>query len=91
VYRTTCWEDFVKLAVTEIRLCGAQSPQVTRRLQAMFEQLVRVVPAERSGTLRKEIALLQRTIELGFADPEDRVLAGTGDLQGLGSGDRRQE
>jgi uncharacterized membrane protein len=85
LYRTPCWEDFVTLAVTEIRLYGANSPQVTRRLQAMFEHLVRVVPAERSGVLRKELALLQRTIDRGFADPEDRIIAGVGDMQGFGS------
>jgi uncharacterized membrane protein len=85
VYRTPDWEDFLALAVTEIRLCGAGSPQVTRRLRMMYEQLVQVVPAERSGSLRKEMALLQRTIERGLADPEDRITAGVGDLQGFGS------
>jgi uncharacterized membrane protein len=90
VYRTPCWEDFVTLAVTEIRLCGATSPQVTRRLQAMFEQLEPLLPVERSGVLRKEIALLRRTIDRGFADPEDRSLAGVGDLQGFGSHQREE-
>jgi uncharacterized membrane protein len=85
VYRTPCWEDFVTLAVTEIRLCGAGSPQVTRRLQVMFEQLVQVVPPERAGALRQEMALLRRSIDGGFADPEDRLLAGVGDRQGFGS------
>ena len=91
VYRTPDWEDFVTLAVTEIRLCGANSPQVTRRLQVMFEQLVPVVPAERSGALQREIALLRRTIDRGFTDPDDRILAGVGDLQGLGSRQRSGE
>jgi uncharacterized membrane protein len=91
VYRTPDWEDFVTLAVTEIRLFGANSPQVTRRLQVMFEQLVPVVPAERSGALQREIALLRRTIDRGFADPDDRILAGVGDLQGLGSRQRSGE
>jgi len=94
VYRTPGWEDFLTLTVTEIRLCGANSPQVTRRLQAMFEQLVQVVPPERAGMLRKELALLKRTIERGFVDPEDRVIAGTSDRQGLGrqeSEDRGQK
>ena len=85
LYRAPSWEDFVTQAVTEIRLCGAGSPQVTRRLRAMFEQLVRVVPAERSVALRTEMALLKRTIERTFPDPEDRILAETGDLQGFGS------
>ena len=91
VYRTPDWEDFVTLAVTEIRLCGANSPQVTRRLQVMFEQLVPVVPAERSGALQREMALLRQTIDRGFTDPDDRILAGVGDLQGLGSRQRSGE
>ena len=85
VYRTPGWEDFVYLAVTEIRLFGANSPQVTRRLQAMFEHLLQVVPAQRSEVLHKELALLHRTINEGFADPEDRSLAAVGDRQGFGS------
>jgi hypothetical protein len=58
---------------------------VTRRLQAMFEHLAQVVPGERSGALRKELALLQQTIDRGFADPEGRIIAGVGDMQGFGS------
>jgi uncharacterized membrane protein len=92
-YRTPCWEDFVTLAVTEIRLYGVNNPQVTRRFQVMFQQLVQVVPAQRSVALHKEMALLQRTIVKAFVEPEDRILAGFGDLQGLGSresGDRNR-
>lgn len=87
-YRTPRWEDFVTFAVTDIRLYGATSPQVTRRLQAMLEELARVVPVERAGLLRNEMALLRRTIDRTFADPADRVLAGTGDRQGFGSRQR---
>jgi uncharacterized membrane protein len=85
LYRTPTWEDFVTLAMTEIRDYGAKNPQVTRRLQAMLVQLLQVVPAARAGTLRKEMSLLARTIERAYDDPEDRLLAGTGDLQGFGS------
>jgi uncharacterized membrane protein len=88
MYRTPSWEDFVDLAVTEIRLYGANSPQVTRRLMAMFEHLVKVLPAQRSEPLYKELALLQRTIDGGFVDPEDRSLAAVGDRQGFGSRQR---
>jgi len=88
VYPTPGWEDFIILAVTEIRLCGAESPQVTRRLQAMFEYLVQIVPEERSGALRTELKLLQHTIARGFADPEDCIRSGTGDRQGFGSPQR---
>ncbi len=73
------------LSVTEIRMCGAGSPQVTRRLQAMLGLLAEEVPAERSPAIRAEMALLARTIERTYADPQDRILAGAGDLQGFGS------
>ncbi|HVP00313.1 MAG TPA: DUF2254 domain-containing protein [Bryobacteraceae bacterium] len=84
VFPTPSWGDFVSLAVTEIRTYGGPNPQVTRRLQAMFEQLVQVLPAERAVTLHKEMALLRRTIDRSFADPEDRILSGTSDSQGFG-------
>lgn len=89
VFRTPGWEEFVALAVTELRIYGAGNPQVTRRLQAMFQALLQVVPAERAGTLREEIALLDRTIEAGFTNHEDRSMARTADSQGFG-GARRE-
>jgi uncharacterized membrane protein len=85
-YRAPSWENFVTLAVTEIRLYGATSPQVTRRLRAMLEHLLRVVPAERARELEVEMALLQSTIDRSFADPEDRRRAAVADREGFGSG-----
>lgn len=84
-YRAPGWDDFVTLAVTEIRLYGATSPQVTRRLMAMLEHLLGVVPAERTRELEDELALLQRTIERSYADPEDRRRAAVADREGFGS------
>lgn len=84
LYRTPGWEEFVTLAVTEIRIYGATNPQVTRRLQAMLHALLQVVPAERAGTLRKEMSLLKRTVETAFSDPEDQAIAQTADTQGFG-------
>ena len=85
LYRTPDWEDFVTLAVTEIRLCGATSPQVTRRLQMMFEYLLKVVPAERTAALRTQEKLLARTIDGSYTDAEDRAMARVADVQGFGS------
>ncbi len=84
MYRTPDWEDFLTLAVFEILAYGAGSPQVTRRLQAMFEHLLQTVPHERTDALRKLISLLHRTIERTFGDPEERALALHADLQGFG-------
>jgi len=85
VYRTPGWGDFVALAVTEIRLCAGQSVTVYRRLQAMVDRLLLVLPEERAAVLREESLLLRRTVERALADPQDRALAGVRDMQGLGS------
>lgn len=88
VYRTPDWEDFVTLAATELRIYGATNPQVTRRLRAMYDQLLRVVPAERAEALRREVALLEATLDGAWPDPADRAIAGASDLQGFGSRSR---
>jgi uncharacterized membrane protein len=84
VYRTPDWEDFVHLAVTEIRHFGGESIQIARRLRAMLEDLIPAVPEARAVLLRQELALLQRSAERAFAEPEDRVLAEVRDCQGVG-------
>jgi uncharacterized membrane protein len=91
VYRTPDWEDFVALAVTEIRHFGASSIQVARRLRAMLQDLIRAVPAERRPLLEAELRRLQRAAERAFSDPEDRAQAGEGDSQGLGGQEPRVE
>jgi uncharacterized membrane protein len=85
LHRAPAWKDFVTLAITEIRLYGGSSPQVTRRLMAMLDYLVRVLPAERASALEQELALLQDTIEHSYGMAEDRRLAATADLQGFGN------
>jgi uncharacterized membrane protein len=84
LYRTPNWDDFVYLAVTEIRHFGCESIQVARRLRAMLEDLLRTLPAERHPLLRQELDLLHRSAERFFSEPEDRALAGISDLQGVG-------
>src|SRR5262249_19047457 len=84
MYRTPDWEDFVCLAVTEIRLFGGASIQIARRLRAMLENLILTLPPSRATLLRRELALLQRTSERLFAEPEDRALAEVSDFQGVG-------
>ena len=84
VYRTPNWEDFVKLAVTEIRQFGNTSIQIARRLRAMLENLIESLSEERAVLLRVELDLLQKTVERSFPELEDRVLAAVGDSQGIG-------
>jgi uncharacterized membrane protein len=84
VYHTPDWEDFVRLAVTEIRQFGGSSIQVARRLRAMLENLIETLPAERAEPLRQELKLLKKSAERFFQEPEDRALADVGDSQGVG-------
>ena len=84
VYRTPDWEDFVGLAVTEIRQFGATSTQVVRRMRAMLEDLIPLLPPRRSSALRHELDLLKSTVNQGFAVPQDRSRAYSPDFQGLG-------
>lgn len=84
LYRTPDWQDFVQLAVTEIRQFGATSIQIARRLRAMLENLIQTLPEERVALLRHELQLLHRSAERFFTEPEDRALAEVSDYQGVG-------
>jgi uncharacterized membrane protein len=83
--QTPTWEDFVSLAVDEIRLFGRDSVQVVRRLRAMLEDLLDMVPEERKPPLQQQLELIERAVPRSFADPEDRERASIGDYQGVGS------
>jgi uncharacterized membrane protein len=78
------WEDYVSLAVSEIRLYGANSIQVPRRLSAMLEHLINILPAPRAPALRKELLLLAKAVKREFLDAADREMVSTGDRQGVG-------
>ena len=84
IYRTPDWEDFIKLAVTEIRQFGGSSIQIARRLRAMLEDLIRMLPDDRAAPLRLELKLLKNSAERFFHEPEDRALAEESDAQGVG-------
>jgi uncharacterized membrane protein len=84
LYRTPEWEDFVYLAVTEIRHFGGESIQVARRLHAMLDNLIQTLPEVRAPLLRQELTILHRCAERFFTEPEDRALAAVSDLQGVG-------
>ncbi|MFL6567940.1 MAG: DUF2254 domain-containing protein [Chthoniobacterales bacterium] len=88
ILRTPEWEDFVHLAFTEIRMCGAANVQIARRLRAMLLNLSATLPAIRQPALAQELDLLERTVEKLYLLPEDLVLARIPDPQGLGGSTR---
>jgi uncharacterized membrane protein len=78
------WDDYLTLAVTEIREYGAQSIQVTRRLRAMLEDLRASVRSEHRAAVDSEIAKLNATVASGFAGSVDEAHAHARDVQGIG-------
>lgn len=84
-FRTPKWEDFIGLAVTEVRLYGAGSIQIARRLRSMLQDLIDFLPSHRHPPLIEQLDLLQRSVERGFTDNEDWTNAGAADRQGQGS------
>jgi uncharacterized membrane protein len=89
VCQVPTWEDFLSLAIDEIRACGAQSVQVARRLKALFSDLIDALPAERHQALRDCQKRLDTTIHRSFPDADDYLRAAVEDREGLGVGRKR--
>jgi uncharacterized membrane protein len=83
-FHTPDWEDYVLLAVSEIRQYGRGSFQVVRRLRAMLENLIASLPELRRPPLDVQLRMLGRAVERDFPDAEDREEAASADSQGLG-------
>ncbi len=84
IFRTPNWEDFVNLAFSEIRACGANNLQIIRRLRAMIENLKETLPSHRQDELQRQLILLDCEAKRLFRYPEELALAGIPDSQGLG-------
>ena len=78
------WDAFVNLAFDEIRLAGAQSPQVTRRLTDALDDLETVAPPERQPALRRQRDLLLTAVGETVGDERDAAFALVADRQGIG-------
>jgi len=85
IFRTPDWDDFVQLAIREIRHYGAEHFQVARRLRSMIESLMRTLPTERHRALAAELSLLDAAIKELYPLPGDLMLASVPDPQGLGA------
>jgi uncharacterized membrane protein len=85
VIPTLAWEGYVRLAFDEIRVAGAGSPQVPRRLRAAIEDLKRVAAPERQAALDRQLELLDAAVRSELDDRE-AALALVADHQGIGSG-----
>jgi uncharacterized membrane protein len=86
VERVMSWEGYVRLAFDELRLAGAGSPQVARRLRAALEDLKAVAPPERRPPLDRQLELLEEGVRRAYDDEADVDAALIPDMQGIGSG-----
>jgi uncharacterized membrane protein len=48
------WDRLIDLAFTEIALFGSGSPQITRKLMAIYDDLAGLVPEERQGAVARQ-------------------------------------
>ena len=78
------WDDYVHLAFDEIRMAGAGSPQVARRLRAALEDLLTIAPQERKSSLQEQLDLLQSGAQETISEASDRVYSSRGDRSGIG-------
>ena len=69
--KTVTWEDYVHLAFDEIRMAGAGSPQISRRLVAALVDLRRVALPERIDVLDEEAVLLRAATAESMQDERD--------------------
>jgi uncharacterized membrane protein len=84
IFRTPNWGDYVDVACTEIRSCGANNVQIARRLRALLGNLIKTLPERRHAALLQQVDLLDRAIESLYGEPEIQALARIPDVQGLG-------
>ena len=81
---TMSWNDFVHLAFDEIRLAGAISPQVSRRLVAALHDLLNVAPEQRRPVLEEQLELLEDAVRRSTMSERDMEVALSPDVQGIG-------
>jgi uncharacterized membrane protein len=79
------WEAYVHLAFDEIRLAGAGSPQVTRRVKAALDDLKSLALSDRVAVLEEQLDLLAAATEMAMKDERDAEMALRDDREGIGA------
>jgi len=76
------WEAYVHLACDEIRLAGAGSPQVARRLRTALADLLSIAPHDRRRVLEEQLDLLTAGTADAMLDEADVLFASANDAGG---------
>jgi uncharacterized membrane protein len=84
VTQTMTWDDYVHLAFDEVRMAGAGSPQVARRLRAALEELIVIAPNERKNSLQEQLELLASGVQQEIDEETDIRRSSLGNRRGNG-------
>jgi uncharacterized membrane protein len=84
--RPPAWIEYLELGLTEIRHYGAESIQIGRRLQAVYDRLARETSGDAVARVELERRLLEQALDARFLDSEERHIAARPDRMGLGAG-----
>ncbi len=85
---TPTWDDYLDLALIEIRHYGSTSAQIARRLAALYAHLLEIVDESELPRVLLEQELLAASLKAGFADPREREILSRPDPLGLGAATR---
>jgi uncharacterized membrane protein len=85
VFPAPTWEEYLELALVEIRHYGSRSAQVLRRLRALHEHMLEIVDDSQRPHVELEQRLLDEALIANFADESERRLLRRPDRLGLGS------
>ena len=85
VVRMMNWEAYVHLAFDEIRMAGAGSPQVSRRLKTALIDLKSVSLLDRVSVLDHQLELLEAATTALMDDERDAQMALREDREGIGA------
>jgi uncharacterized membrane protein len=85
IVRTMSWDAYVHLAFDEIRLAGAGSPQVARRLRAALLDLRSIVSEDRTAVVEEQLELLERAVTAALDDERDVRFVLHPDREGIGA------
>ncbi len=83
--RVMTWDAYVHLAFDELRMVGAGSPQVARRLQSALRDLLTVAPPDRRDVLELQLTLLSDAAGGSYAHAVDIARARRPDASGIGA------
>ncbi|HTU15070.1 MAG TPA: DUF2254 family protein [Solirubrobacterales bacterium] len=83
-YPAATWDDMLDLALTEIRHYGADSHQITRRMNSLLMGLLEDCPPPRRAAVERQMGLLEAAVHRNFESGEERMIAMTPDHIGLG-------